>query len=816
MQIGNVRPIDIDDEMRVSYLDYAMSVIVARALPDVRDGFKPVQRRILYAMHDLGLAPDRPYRKSARIVGEVLGKYHPHGESAVYEAMVRMAQDFSMRYPLVDGQGNFGSVDGDSPAAQRYTEARLTTIAREMLADIDKDTVDFVDNFDASLKEPSVLPAVLPNLLVNGATGIAVGMATNIPPHNLSEVCDALVYLIDNYDRMDEVSVADLMRFIRGPDFPTGALIMGQDGIAAAYGTGKGRIIVRAVTDIQEIRGGRYAIVITEIPYQLNKAALLEKIADLHRNNRIDAISDLRDESDREGLRVVIELKRGAQPTKVLNQLFKWTPLQTSFSINMLALVEGQPRVLPLKRALQLYLRHRQEITQRRSRFELDRALRRAHILEGLLKALDAIDAIIETIRSSPDADAALERLMERFGLTEEQSRAILDMQLRRLASLERQRLEEEHNQLRATIEELRELLADPRKLLAHIRQEVLRLKQQYGDERRTRILNESAEPLAAEDLIADEPVLVTITRRGYIKRLPTRTYRVQGRGGKGITGAQTSEEDDVEHFFTSSMLSSVYFFTNRGQVFARMAYAIPDASRTSRGAALVNLLPLEEGERVTAALSVPRQHENGFLCMVTRQGRLKRVVLDEFRSIRPSGIRALSLEPNDELVSVGLTDGSDELLVVTALGRALRFREDEVRPQSRVARGVLTANLDHEDHIAGMEVVEPGAKALILTENGFGKRVPVEDFPLRSRRGKGVLATNQRAFNRTGPVMGVRMVADDDEISIMTTEGMAMRVRAADIPIVSRYAAGNIVMRLNDGDTLASAARIQPPPEQG
>jgi DNA gyrase subunit A len=590
---------------------------------------------------------------------------------------------------------------------------------------------------------------------------------------------------------------------------------MGQDGAAAAYGTGKGRVIVRAVTDIQEIRGGRYAIVITEIPFQVNKSALIEKIADLHRTGRIDAIADLRDETDREGLRIVVELKRGAQPTKVLNQLFKWTALQSAYSINMLALVDGQPRVLPLKRILQLYLAHREEIIERRSRFELDRALRRAHILEGLLKALDDIDAVIETIRSSPDADVALTRLIERFSLSEEQARAILDMQLRRLASLERQRLEEEYAQVRATIEELQALLADPRKVLARIREELLKLKERSGDERRTRILNESAEPLEAEDLIADEPILVTITRRGYIKRLPTRTYRVQGRGGKGITGAQTGEEDDVEHFFTSSLLSTVYFFTNRGQVFARMAYSIPDGSRTSRGAALVNLVPLEDGERVTAALSVPRRHEDGYLCMVTRRGRLKRVKLDEFRSIRPSGIRALNLEEDDELVSVDLTNGSNELLLVTARGRALRFHEDEVRPQGRTAMGVLTADLSDDDHIAGMEVVEPGTPVLILTEKGFGKRVPIDEFPLRSRRGKGVLAINQKNLDRTGLIMGALMVGEDDEVSLMSTEGMAMRVRADSFSIMSRYATGNIAMRLNDGDTLASAARLQPPPEQ-
>ncbi len=810
MQTGNVRAVSIDNEMRVSYLDYAMSVIVARALPDVRDGLKPVQRRILYAMDDLGLAPDRPYRKSARIVGEVLGKYHPHGDSAVYEAMVRMAQLFTMRYPLVDGQGNFGSVDGDGAAAQRYTEARLTFAAREMLADIDKNTVDFVDNFDASLKEPSVLPASLPNLLINGATGIAVGMATNIPPHNLGEICDALIYLIDNFDRAGEVTVEELLQFVKGPDFPTGALIMGEAGIAAAYGTGKGRIIMRAVTEIQEFKKDRYAIVATEIPYQVNKATLIEKIAELHRNGRIDAIADLRDESGRDGLRIVVELKRGAQPTKVLNQLFKWTPLQTAYSVNMLALVDGQPRVLSLKRVLLHFLSHRQGIIERRARFELDRALRRAHILEGLLRALDVIDEVIDTIRSSADADVALTRLMERFELSEEQARAILDMQLRRLSSLERQKLEEEHTQVRATIEELQGLLSDPRKVLARISEDLARMKAQHGDERRTRVLSEDAEPLGTEDLIADEPVFVTITRRGYIKRLPTSTYRVQGRGGKGVTGAQTSDEDDVAQFFTSTTLSPIYLFTNRGQVFARMTYVVPDGSRTSRGVALINLVPLEDGERITAALSVPRSTNNGFLCMVTRQGRLKRVPLREFQNLRNNGIRALSLEEGDELVSVCLTDGSRELLVVAAGGRAMRFPEADVRPQGRTARGVLTMDLTAGDRICGMEVIEPEAQVLILTEKGYGKRVPIEDFPVHSRRGRGVIVLREASMERTGPVVGVLMVNESDHISLMTTDGMAMRIPAADVSTMSRYGSGTIAMRLKPGDSLALVARIQ------
>ena len=813
MYIGNVRPVNIDDEMRESYLSFAMSVIVARALPDVRDGLKPVQRRILYAMHDIGMGADKPTRKSARIVGEVLGKYHPHGDVAVYDAMVRMAQPFSLRYPLIEGQGNFGSVDGDSPAAQRYTEARLAAISKEMLGDIEKNTVDFADNFDASLQEPSVLPAALPNLLANGATGIAVGMATSIPPHNLNEICDATAYLIDHYDNMDDVSVDDLVQFIQGPDFPTGGLIMGRDGIAEAYGTGKGRVLMRAVTEIEELRAGRYTIVVSEIPYQVNKSALLEKMADLVRNGRIDTISDLRDESDRDGMRIVIELKRGAQPNKTLNQLFKWTPLQSSFSVNMLALVDGQPRVLSLKRILQLHIQHRQQIIVRRAQFELERAQKRAHILQGLLIALDNIDAVIEIIRGSPEADTALRRLVERFGLTEEQARAILDMQLRRLASLEQRRLQEEHAQVTAEMERLQGLLADPGKVLATVKEELQKIKATYGDARRTRIMAETAEPFEAADLITDEPVLISITRRGYIKRLPSKTYRVQNRGGKGVTGAQTSEEDDVEHFFSSSNLSTVFFFTNRGRMFARVSHAIPDASRTAKGVALVNVVPLEDGERVTAALSVPRQHGASYLCLLTRSGRLKRVSIDEFASLRITGMRAINLEGEDELASVKVTNGNNELILVTRFGRALRFSEDKVPAQGRTSRGVMTVILQEGDAVAGLEVVEEDSCLLLVTEKGFGKRVPLAEYPAHSRRGKGILTLKESALAKTGAIVCPRVVAESDEISVMTTEGMAMSLRVTDIPSMSRYATGSIVMRLNGNDTVVSVARLPAPP---
>ncbi|MHB0878363.1 MAG: DNA gyrase subunit A [Anaerolineae bacterium] len=811
MQIGNVRLINIDDEMRDSYLNYAMSVIVARALPDVRDGLKPVQRRILYAMHDISLSPDKPHRKSARIVGEVLGKYHPHGELAVYDAMVRMAQPFSMRAPLVDGQGNFGSVDGDSPAAQRYTEARLTPVATELLADLDKNTVDFAENFDSSLKEPKVLPGALPNLLVNGAAGIAVGMATNIPPHNLGEVCDAITYLIDNYDHSEDVSVEDLMQFIQAPDFPTGAHIMGREGIAAAYGTGKGRVLMRAVSEIEEMRPGRYAIVFTEIPYQVNKSTLLEKMADLVRTGRIDSISDLRDESDRDGLRIVVELKRGAQPNKTLNQLYKWTPLQSAFSINMLALVDGQPRVLPLKRILQLYVQHRQEVITRRAQFDLEKAQKRAHILEGLLKALDQIDAVIDTIRSSADAEAALHGLMERFGLSEEQSRAILDMQLRRLASLERKRIQDEYDQVQTDITRLRALLGDPHIVLDTIKGDLLRIKQLYSDERRSVVRDESAEPFMAEDLIMDEPVLISITRRGYVKRLPTRTYRVQNRGGKGVTGAQTGEEDDVEHFFSSSNLSMIYYLTNRGRLFARMAHLLPDASRTARGTAIINLIPLEDGERITAAVSIPRRQTDGYLCMITRLGRLKRVAVSEFASVRMVGIRAVSLEGDDELAAVQLTTGQDDLVIVSKLGRALRFHEQQAPAQGRTARGVMTMMLQEGDAVAGLEVVEGCATLLLVTEHGFGKRVLLDEYPAKGRRGHGMITLKESVLDKTGAIVCPRVVGEADEVTIMTTNGMVMSLRATDISTMGRYAAGTIVMRLNGEDTVASVARIRP-----
>ena len=663
MEIGTVKPVDIEQEMRGAYLDYAMSVIVARALPDARDGLKPVHRRILYAMHDIGLQSGTAYKKSARIVGEVLGKYHPHGDSAVYDAMARMAQDFSLRYLLVDGQGNFGSVDGDAPAAMRYTEVRLAAIAEEMMQDIRKETVDFVPNFDETLQEPSVLPAKLPNLLLNGASGIAVGMATNIPPHNLGELCDAIGYVIDRYDELDDITVKDLMHFLQGPDFPTGGLILGNEGILQAYATGRGRVVMRAVTHIEEMRGNRHRIVVTELPYQVNKAGLLEKIAHLVRDGRLTDVSDLRDESDRRGMSIVIELKRGAQPRKVLNQLFKHTTLQNTFGVNILALVDGTPRTLSLKRALQIYVEHRRQVITRRAEYDLARAHQRAHVLEGLLTALSNLDAVIETIRRSPDAETARTRLMKRFKLSKIQAQAILDMQLRRLSALERQKIEDEYADVIQNIAYLEDLLANPRKIFYLIKEELAELRETYADDRRTRIAVGDGETLEAEDLVPDETVLISITHRGYIKRTPIKAYRSQAGGGRGVAGMSIRDEDAVQYLFAANSLASVLFFSNKGRVFQEKVYQIPDAQRQARGIPLANLLALSSGERITAVLPVSSFEEAGFLTMATRKGRIKRVALNEFASVRRSGLAAIKLEQGDELGWVRLTDGDREVM---------------------------------------------------------------------------------------------------------------------------------------------------------
>ena len=809
MDVGLIRQIDIESEMKVAYLDYAMSVIVARALPDARDGLKPVHRRILYAMHDMGLRSSAPYKKSARIVGEVLGKYHPHGDAAVYDAMARMAQDFSMRCPLVDGQGNFGSIDGDSPAAMRYTEARLTPMAEELLLDIEKDTVDWTENFDATLQEPQVLPARLPNMLLNGTSGIAVGMATNIPPHNLGEICDAIAYLIDRYDEYDDIAVEDLMRFVRGPDFPTGGLILGREGIEAAYGTGKGRVVMRAVARIEDMRGGRYRIVVSQIPFQLNKATLIEKIAELVRADRLKDIADLRDESDRHGLTIVIELKRGSQPGKVLNQLYKYTPLQSTFGVNMLALVDGEPRILPLKRALQVYIEHRRQVITRRTQYELDRARQRAHILEGLRIALSNLDAIIQTIRQSANADTARDRLMKRFTLTELQAQAILDMQLRRLAALERQKIEEEYAQLLKTIAHLEDLLAQPHKILGLVKDDVVELKQKYGDERRTHIVADASEDFEEEDLVPHEDVLISITQRGYITRMPANAYRAQTRGGRGVTGITTREEDAVQFLFAADTLDTILYFTDRGKVFSEKAFRVPDAGRSARGSSLISLINLDPDERVTATVAVPNFAKAEYLTMVTRQGRIKRTDLSEFESVRPSGLAAINLDEGDELGWVKLTGGDDEVVIVTQGGQAIRFQEAEVRPMGRAAGGVMAIRLADDDQVASMDVIDPQGDLLVVTANGYAKRTPLNEYPTQGRHGNGVVTLSKKNLEVTGQIVAAQVVKPGDEVALISREGIVLRTQTQQIPPMGRATRGSSVMRVSGGDGVASVALL-------
>ena len=813
MEIGVIQPVDIGQEMRSAYLDYAMSVIVARALPDARDGLKPVHRRILFAMHDMGMRPESTYRKSARIVGEVLGKYHPHGDVSVYEAMARMAQDFSLRYTLVDGQGNFGSIDGDSPAAMRYTEARPDRIAFELLRDIEKDTVDWADNFDGTLQEPSVLPSTLPNLLVNGSSGIAVGMATNTPPHNLGEVCDALSYLIDRWDEQDEVTIEDLMQFVEGPDFPTGGIIVGREGIIQAYATGHGRMVVRAVANVEEMSSSRHRIVVTELPYQTNKSALLERIADLVRAGQLDGISDMRDESDRHGMSIVIELKRGTQPLKTLNRLFKYTALQSTFGVQMLALVDGEPRLLSLKRALQIHVHHRVEVLTRRTRFELEKARGRAHILEGLKIALDHIDAIISTIRESPDVETARERLMERFKLTEIQARSILDMQLRRLAALERKKIEDEYLELIQRIAYLEDLLASPRKILSLVREELDELKRTYGDGRRTRIIAGDA-GIDEVDLVAEEEVLVAITQRGYVKRVPVDTYRAQGRGGRGVIGMATGDEDDVSFLFPAHSLDAVLFFSNRGKVYQERAYQIPSANRTAKGALLAGVLPLEASERITAAMAVSSFDQPGHLMMCTVRGLAKRTPLVEYNSVRPSGLIAINLDEDDELGWVLLTQGDPDVIVVTQHGQALRFNASRVRSMARAARGVNAVRLGQGDQVASACLVEPGGELLTLTTKGFGKRTAVGEFPTRNRYGMGVRCTS-RETSTTGVIAAARTVRPEDEIIVISNDGMVLRTRVADIPRMGRTARGAKVVDLKPGDETTSVAVLQAETEE-
>ncbi len=812
MDIGSVQSVNIDQEMRSSYLDYAMSVIVARALPDARDGLKPVHRRILYAMHDMGIRSSSSFKKSARIVGEVLGKYHPHGDSAVYDAMVRMAQSFSMRYPMVDGQGNFGSIDGDEPAAMRYTEARMDAISEEMLADIEKDTVDFVDNFDGSLQEPDALPARLPNLLLNGASGIAVGMATNIPPHNLNELADGIGYLIDNYHEIDQVTIEDLLQFIPGPDFPTGGIIIGDDGIRQAYVTGRGRIVLRGQAHIEEMPTdpSRFRIVITEIPYQLKKTTLIERIASLVREDRIKAISDLRDESDREGMSIVIELKRSAQPRKVLFQLYKYSALQTTFGAQMLALIDEEPRLLSLKQALQLYIEHRLDVIQRRTLHDLNKAEARAHILDGLLIALANLDDVIDTIRNAEDANIAKSILMERYDLTDVQAQAILDMQLKRLAALERQKIESEHAELLETIQYLQGLLASQPQQLEIIKEDLQELVEKYGDERRTTIAPDADEEIGEEDLVPDQPILISITERGYIKRVMAHTFRAQKRGGIGVKGHSMRDEDEVMALIRARTLETVLFFSDRGKVYSARAYQIPEASRTSRGLSIVNVLNIDPQEKITAIVPVKDFKDARYCTMVTESGMIKRVDLSEFESVRPSGLIAINLKEEDKLGWVQLTSGSDEIIMVTRKGYALRFQEQEVRPMNRPAMGVIGIRLREGDSVVGMDVVEPDGDLLIITRLGYGKRTALMDYPTRSRATKGVLTLDRKAIPTIGKIAAARVVqAASDQITIISAEGTVMRTNASSISRYNRVARGVSIMQMREGDQVASMARF-------
>lgn len=799
---GKVIPINIEDEMKRSYLLYSMSVIVGRALPDVRDGLKPIHRRILYAMNELGLTSDKPHRKSATIVGEVMGKYHPHGDAAIYETLVRMAQDFSHRYPLIDGHGNFGSIDGDPPAAMRYTEARMARITSKLLADIDKDTVDFVPNFDESLKEPTVLPARFPNLLVNGSSGIAVGMATNIPPHNLGEVIDAVVMLIDNPD----ASVKELMTVIKGPDFPTGALIMGRDGIRDAYSTGRGSITIRARARIETSSSGKTRILVTEIPFQVNKARLIESIAELVRDKKIDGITDLRDESDREGMRIVIELRREANPNVVLNQLYKHTQMESTFGVIMLVLVDGQPRVLNLKETLHYYIEHQREVVTRRTKFELAKAEERAHILEGLKIALDNLDAIITLIRESRTPEIAKEGLMKTFMLSDKQAQAILDMRLQRLTGLERQKIEDEYIDIIKLIAKLKGILADEKKVLEVIKEELLALKAEYADPRRTEIAA-AAGKLDVEDLIAEEDIVVTLTHQGYIKRLPLTTYRSQRRGGRGVTGMSTKEEDSVEHLFVTTTHEYILFFTNKGKVYSVKAYEVPEASRQARGTAVVNLIALSPGESIRAVIPIRDFADDKYLVMATSHGVIKKTALSMYDNVRRSGVIAIDLSEGDDLVSVKLTSGDQELIIVTAQGQSIRFRENEVRPLGRVARGVKAISLSKGDAVVGMDVVRQGCDLLVVTANGFGKRTPLAEYRLQSRGGRGIKTL--KVTPKTGPAADVKVLTSDDELMLISAEGIIIRMNAADIPQQGRSTQGVRVMKLEPGDKVVSLAQV-------
>ena len=801
-----ISPIRIEEEMRTSYLTYAMSVIVARALPDVRDGLKPVQRRILYAMHEMGIRPNSQHRKSARIAGEVLGKFHPHGEASVYDTLVRMAQPFSMRYPLIAGQGNFGSVDGDPPAAMRYTEARLANIAEELLADIDQNTVDFLPNFDDSIEEPSVLPSRLPNMLVNGATGIAVGMATNIPPHNLGEICDAICHQVDHPDCTGE----DLIKLVPGPDFPTAGIIRGTSGIIDTYNTGRGRIVMEAATEIEEYRGGRQRIIVTELPYQVNKANLVEKIAQLTRDKRVEGISDIRDESDRHGMRVVIELRRDAQPSIVLNNLYKHTQLRTAFNSIVLGLVDGQPQVLSLKQSLARFIEHRQEVIRRRSEFQLQRAMDRDHIVQGLLLALDRMDEVIETIRASGDVEEARTNLMQVFDLSQPQAQAILDMQLRRLAALERERLEREHEELLITIGNLQELLNNPGKILAAIKTETRKLKKDFGDARRTVIYPEEVEEQTAEQFITHQDVVVTLSQRGYIKRVPCDTYRTQNRGGKGVRGMTTREDDALMDLVVVDTHDTLLFFTNRGRVYPLRAFQIQgDTSRTSRGTLLVNLIPIARNEQVQAMLPVKNARDSAMLILATRMGQVKALKEGELTNIRPSGLNVMNLGDGDELVSVAKLGDSDEIVVVSEQGQALIFQvrnnpdeKKDLTPHSRAAGGIIGMKLLGDDKVVAMAPVTPDGHLLVVSQGGYGKSTPLKNYPRHGRKGQGVRTF--RVNDQTGPVAAARVVSEDEgqEVFIISAKAQVVRINLQDVKVTNgRHTKGVIVWRDREPD---------------
>jgi len=807
--IGKIQQVEIVQEMQKSYLDYAMSVIVARALPDVRDGLKPVHRRIIYAMQRLGVTHSSHYKKSATVVGEVLGKYHPHGDIPVYDAMVRMAQDFAMRYRLVDGQGNFGSVDGDSAAAMRYTEARLAAISETLLYDLDKNTVDWIDNFDGSLKEPVYLPAVLPNLLINGASGIAVGMATNIPPHNLGEIIDAIAHLIEH----PEASVEDLTQFVKGPDFPTGAQIYDQAEITAAYATGRGKIMMRAKTEIEETKGGRFQIGISEIPYQVNKATLVTRIAELVKDKKLDGISDLRDESDRNGMRIVVELKRDARPKTVLNNLFKHTALQQSFAVNMVALVEGTPQTLTLKMILEHFIKHRKSVITRRSQFELAEARAREHILEGLKIAVDNIDEVIETIKKSKDQQDAKENLMKRFKLSDLQSQAILDMQLKRLAALERQKIEEELKMIRELIAYLLDLLAHPEKILKVVKSELAKLKERFGDERRTRVYKQKIGEFSEEDLIPNEPTIVTITVGGYVKRQDIGSFRTQRRGGKGVTGITTKEEDVVSHLFAAQTHDNLLFITNRGRVFQLKVYDLPDTSRQAKGSAIVNLLELGAEEKVLAILPIKKGNtEAKFIIMATKMGVIKKTALTQYEAIRKTGIIAIKLQPGDSLSWAKLTSGTDNIIMVSKKGMSIKFKEADVRPMARDTMGVRGIKIKSTDELIGMDVInatDDKADILVLTERGIGKKTPVGAWPMQLRGGVGVKAAH--LAEKTGDMVTAQILTRDDEALILTSQkGQIIRTTLRSIPRLTRDTQGVIIMRLSAGDKVAAATVVQ------